>query len=279
MTTPTAGGLVGYAFNSKSQDVTLFDPGTATVLATKPLGAVVRWLSNEQRFWDGQLSLDLRFPRERGAGRCRRSAGDHRRALARDRRCGPAHSLMLTPDRSTGLGQRCRRRLPCGARPRHGRGRRTRSKPASSRETSTLRRTVGSASPRSATRTRSPRSTWPRGAIVKTVDFPAGSKPYMLRVSPDGYVVWVQTAGANTNAVLDVGEHGDAAYRTDRTRVRSQSAFGPPGGRYGLVTHLEETFVLVLDASDRPSGAADRRRRTAGERQLSCPTARPPTSP
>ena len=28
--TPTAGGLVGYAFNSKSQDVTLFDPATAT---------------------------------------------------------------------------------------------------------------------------------------------------------------------------------------------------------------------------------------------------------
>jgi hypothetical protein len=47
--TPTAGGLVGYAFNSKSHDVTLFDPTSGKVLATKPLGAVVRWLSNEQR--------------------------------------------------------------------------------------------------------------------------------------------------------------------------------------------------------------------------------------
>ena len=26
-----------------------------------------------------------------------------------------------------------------------------------------------------------------------------------------------------------------------------QSAFGPPGGRYGLVTHLEEPFLMVLD--------------------------------
>ncbi|MGH2618163.1 MAG: hypothetical protein ACRDJC_23285, partial [Thermomicrobiales bacterium] len=52
--TPVPGGLVGYAFNAKTQDVTLFDPTTRKVLATKPLGAVVRWLSNEQRFWDGR---------------------------------------------------------------------------------------------------------------------------------------------------------------------------------------------------------------------------------
>ena len=26
-----------------------------------------------------------------------------------------------------------------------------------------------------------------------------------------------------------------------------QSAFGPPGGRYGLVTHLDEHFITVLD--------------------------------
>ena len=51
--TPVPTGLIGYIFNTKTQDVTLFDPATRQVLATKPLGAVVRWLSNEQRYWDG----------------------------------------------------------------------------------------------------------------------------------------------------------------------------------------------------------------------------------
>jgi YVTN family beta-propeller protein len=81
---------------------------------------------------------------------------------------------------------------------------------------------------------------------VKTVEFPAGSKPYMLRVSPDGSVVWVQTAGENTNAVLDM-ESMETLHTEPLGRGPVQSAFGPPGGRYGLVTHLEETFVLVLE--------------------------------
>jgi YVTN family beta-propeller protein len=68
----------------------------------------------------------------------------------------------------------------------------------------------------------------------------------MLRVSPDGKVVWVQTAGANTNAVLDV-ERMDVLHTEGTGKGPVQSAFGPEGSRYGLVTHLEETFVLVLD--------------------------------
>ena len=42
--------------------------------------------------------------------------------------------------------------------------------------------------------------------LLKTVSFPAGSKPHMLRVSPDGKEVWVQTAEANTNVVLDASD-------------------------------------------------------------------------
>ena len=45
---------MGYVFNAKSQDVTIFDPTTRQVLATKPLGVAVHWLSNEQRYWDGR---------------------------------------------------------------------------------------------------------------------------------------------------------------------------------------------------------------------------------
>ena len=99
--TPEPNGLLGYVFNAKSQDVTIFDPTTRQVLATKPLGAVVRWLSNEQRFWDGRHIWTYDFP------------DDTVRAIAVDPRSisvartlatggtGPAHSLMLTPDRKT----------------------------------------------------------------------------------------------------------------------------------------------------------------------------------
>jgi hypothetical protein len=99
--TPVAGGLIGYVFNAKTQDVTLFDPATRAVIGTKPLGAVVRWLSNEQRFWDGRHVWTYDFP------------DDTVRAIAVEPRevaiartiptggAGPAHSLMLTPDRKT----------------------------------------------------------------------------------------------------------------------------------------------------------------------------------
>ena len=76
--------------------------------------------------------------------------------------------------------------------------------------------------------------------------FPEGSKPYMLRVSPDGKELWVQTAAANTNVVLDP-ESMEVRHTEPTGRGPVQSAFGPAGGRYGLVTHLEEDFVLVLD--------------------------------
>ena len=68
----------------------------------------------------------------------------------------------------------------------------------------------------------------------------------MLRVTPDGKDLWVQTAGANTNVVLGVDtmetRHTEPAGRGPVT-----CAFGPGGGRYGLVTHLEASFVLALD--------------------------------
>jgi DNA-binding beta-propeller fold protein YncE len=96
--TPDPSGLVGYVFNAKSQDVTIFDPATRRVLATKPLGVVVRWLSNEQRFWDGRHIWTYDFPDNTvqaialdplaiGVARTLSTGGT-----------GPAHSLMLTPD-------------------------------------------------------------------------------------------------------------------------------------------------------------------------------------
>jgi hypothetical protein len=99
--TPVPQQLIGYVFNARTQDVTLFDPVTRQVLGAKPLGAVVRWLSNEQRFWDGRSIWTYDFPE------------DQVRAIAIDPRdivvsralptggAAPAHSLMLTPDLKT----------------------------------------------------------------------------------------------------------------------------------------------------------------------------------
>lgn len=81
---------------------------------------------------------------------------------------------------------------------------------------------------------------------MKTVEFPADSKPYMLRVSPDGNAVWVQTAGTNVNTVLDA-ESMETLHTEPVGQGPVQSAFGPPGARYGLVTHLDEPFVEVID--------------------------------
>jgi hypothetical protein len=98
---PVPGRLVGYAFNAKTQDVTLFDPATLQVLATRPLGAVVRWLSNEQRFWDGRHIWTYDFPED-----LVQAIAVDPTAIALSRvlptgGAGPAHSLMLTPDRTT----------------------------------------------------------------------------------------------------------------------------------------------------------------------------------
>jgi YVTN family beta-propeller protein len=81
---------------------------------------------------------------------------------------------------------------------------------------------------------------------VKTVDFPAGSKPYMLRVTPDGKTLWVQTSGTNSNVVLDV-ESMETLQSEPVGQGPVQSAFGPTGGRYGLIAHLNETFVLAIE--------------------------------
>jgi DNA-binding beta-propeller fold protein YncE len=93
--------LFGYAFNAAGQDVTIFDVASRQALETRPLGATVRWLSNEQRFWDGQYIWTYDYPNDR----VQAIAVDPRTvSVARTiptEGTGPAHSLMLTPDRKT----------------------------------------------------------------------------------------------------------------------------------------------------------------------------------
>lgn len=68
----------------------------------------------------------------------------------------------------------------------------------------------------------------------------------MLRVSPDGREVWVQTSAANTNVVLDA---------EDLSVLSTQPAGkGPvtnawsPDGRYSIVTNSGDTVANVFDA-------------------------------
>jgi DNA-binding beta-propeller fold protein YncE len=93
--------LLGYAFNTGSQDVTVFDPASRQRLETRPLGATVRWLSNEQRFWDGRYIWTFDYPdaRVQVIGIDPATVGVARRLPTGGQ--GPAHSLMLTPDRRT----------------------------------------------------------------------------------------------------------------------------------------------------------------------------------
>jgi YVTN family beta-propeller protein len=69
----------------------------------------------------------------------------------------------------------------------------------------------------------------------------------MLRVSPDGSVVWVQTAVTANNVVLDAGSM-QILKSVFAGEDPEQSAFQPNGGAYGLIAHIDSTALYVLDA-------------------------------
>jgi len=88
-----------YVFNVGSKDVTLIDVADRQVRETRPLGASVRWLSNEQTYWDGTRIWTYDFP------------NDQVQAIAIDPvevvvtktiaglGKGPGHSLVVLPNK------------------------------------------------------------------------------------------------------------------------------------------------------------------------------------
>src|SRR5205807_1578219 len=190
-----------YVFNVGSKDVTLIDALARQTRETRPLGASVRWLSNEQSYWDGQLVWTYDFPDNK-----LQAIGIDPRQVAVSRTipelsAGPGHSLMLMPVKTTAdinvagdnvIGvidvatDQITRKVPTGKFPcdlhftPDGRFAYT---PERDQDTVSMFDT----------------RTW---ELVKTVNFPQGSKPFMLRVSPDGKEVWVQTSQMNVNTVL-----------------------------------------------------------------------------
>jgi hypothetical protein len=92
------GRLLGYAFGSEQEDVTVFDALTRQAVETRPIGAGTTWLSNEQHNWDGRLlwTFDVSGGTVQAIGfdpRTRTVA----RTIATNRRA-PAHGLELTAD-------------------------------------------------------------------------------------------------------------------------------------------------------------------------------------
>jgi hypothetical protein len=93
--------LVGYAFGAAHKDVTRFDALTRSALDTRPLDAAVTWLSNEQRFWDGRYIWTYDFPDNLVRAIAVDPASTGIAQTIPTNGHGPAHSLMLTPDRKT----------------------------------------------------------------------------------------------------------------------------------------------------------------------------------
>lgn len=81
--------------------------------------------------------------------------------------------------------------------------------------------------------------------IVKRVSFPKGSKPYMLRVSPDGKQLWVLSVGANTDSLLDPGTL--AIEETLPQGKAPVTCAWSPDRRYCLISHDGDPFVMVRD--------------------------------
>ncbi len=101
--TTVGGGAAGretvYVFNVGSKDVTLIDVANRQVRETRPLGASVRWLSNEQTYWDGARIWTYDFPNDQV-----QAIAIEPRQVAVTRTIGglgkgPGHSLVVLPDK------------------------------------------------------------------------------------------------------------------------------------------------------------------------------------
>ena len=92
-----------YAFNVGSKDVTVIDAASHQVRETRPLGAAVRFLSNEQTYWDGQRVWTYDFPDNRVEAIAIDPKAVSVTRSIKDIGTGPAHSVVLLPDKKTAI--------------------------------------------------------------------------------------------------------------------------------------------------------------------------------
>jgi YVTN family beta-propeller protein len=90
-----------YVFNVGSRDVTLIDVATRQVRETRPLGSSVRWLSDEQTYWDGTRVWTYDFPNNQ----LQAIAIDPQQVVVTKTITGlgkgPGHSLVVLPSRKS----------------------------------------------------------------------------------------------------------------------------------------------------------------------------------
>jgi YVTN family beta-propeller protein len=234
-----------YAFNVGSKDVSIIDMESQTKVATKPLGAAVRFLSNEQDFYDGRLAWTYE---DLDDGQVDMLAIDLRamKIVKRIRLgAGPGFSVVLTHDRTRALADvagdnkiavvdtksfKVVQRISVGKFPcdlDNERDGRFAYFPERDQDTvamldmQTLR-------------------------IVKRVEMGKHTEPHMLRVSRDDKAVWVANAEANSLTILATKTLSPLA-TIAMGKVPVTLAF-TPDRRYAYVSHDADNFVSVVDA-------------------------------
>ena len=96
-------GETVYVFNVGSKDVTLIDAATRKSVGTRPLGAQVRWLSNEQTYFDGQYVWTYDFPNNKLQAIAIDPKSVEVSKTIADIGTGPGHSLIVLPDKKKAI--------------------------------------------------------------------------------------------------------------------------------------------------------------------------------
>jgi YVTN family beta-propeller protein len=233
-----------YAFNAGTKKVWIIDMQTQAVVATKLLGAAVRWLSNEQDFYDGRLVWTYE---DRNDGKVDALAIDLQAAKVVKRirlGTGPGFSVVLTSDRGFALADvagddkiavidtktfKVARYISSGKYPcdldRTSDGE---FAYVPEREQDTVAmidlRTF---------------------RIVKRYDMGKHTEPHMLRVAPDNKTVWIANAEENALAILDASTL-KLVTKIPMGKVPVTLAF-TPDGLFAYVSHFSDNFVSVVD--------------------------------
>jgi YVTN family beta-propeller protein len=82
--------------------------------------------------------------------------------------------------------------------------------------------------------------------VTRRVNFTKGSKPHMLRASPDGKYVWVQNARTDTNEILD-GQTLQVLNAQPVGKVPTTNAW-TPDGRHSYLLHAGDNHLIIMEA-------------------------------
>lgn len=233
-----------YAFNVGSKDVSVIDMDTNAKVGTKKLGAAVRWLSNEQDFFDGRLAWTYEDLDDGKVDALAIDLASMKVAKRIRLGSGPGFSVVLTLDRTRALADvagdnkiavidtkafKVVSRIPVGLFP-CDLDRTTDGQFAYVPERD--QNTVAMIDVRSL-------------RIVKRFDMGKHTEPHMLRVAPDNKTLWVANGEENTLVVLDAKTLTPVA-KIAMGKVPVTLAF-TPDGQFAYISHFSDNFISVVD--------------------------------